>query len=384
VRVCLVYDCLYPYTIGGGERWYRNLAETLAENGYDVTYLTLRQWDPGNEPRVEGIRIAVAGPRMPLYSNGRRRVAPPLVFGLGVFWHLLRHGRSYDIVHTSAFPYFSLLAAGALRARGRYRLFVDWFEVWTRGYWREYLGSVAGSIGWEVQKRCLRIRQRAFCFSRLHERRLEAEGIRGPVTRLDGLYDGEARPGDPLPAEPVVVYAGRHIPEKRVPALVAAFAEARRRVPALRCEVYGDGPDREKILRAIDDHGLGDVVHAPGFVEADRLEAAIGGALCLVLPSRREGYGLVILEAAAHGTPSIVVEGPDNAAVELVEPGVNGAVAPSASPGDLADAIVRVHEAGYALRASTADWFRRSMPRLSVSSSVETVCAAYAAAAGSA
>src|SRR5262245_14907411 len=47
VRVCIVYDCLYPYTIGGAERWYRSLAERLAATGAEVTYLTLRQWEPG-------------------------------------------------------------------------------------------------------------------------------------------------------------------------------------------------------------------------------------------------------------------------------------------------------------------------------------------------
>ena len=44
MRVCLVYDCLFPYTVGGAERWYRNLSERLAADGHDVTYLTLRQW----------------------------------------------------------------------------------------------------------------------------------------------------------------------------------------------------------------------------------------------------------------------------------------------------------------------------------------------------
>ena len=45
VRVCVVYDCLFPYTVGGAERWYRNLAQRLAADGHEVTYLTLRQWD---------------------------------------------------------------------------------------------------------------------------------------------------------------------------------------------------------------------------------------------------------------------------------------------------------------------------------------------------
>ena len=101
-------------------------------------------------------------------------------------------------------------------------------------------------------------------------------------------------------------------------------------------------------------------------------------ALCLVLPSRREGYGLVVVEAAACGTPSVVVAGPDNAAVERVSEGVNGFVAPTASAEDLAAAILRVQAAGPALRASTAAWFAANAHRLSLAGSLETVAEAYA------
>src|SRR5207244_8599256 len=104
---------------------------------------------------------------------------PPLVFGLGVFRHLLGHRGRYDVVHTASFPYFPLLAAGALRRRNGFRLVVDWHELWTPEYWQEYLGPLAGRIGGLVQRTCLRIPQRAFCFSRLHERRLREHGLRG-------------------------------------------------------------------------------------------------------------------------------------------------------------------------------------------------------------
>ena len=77
----------------------------------------------------------------------------------------------------------------------------------------------------------------------------------------------------------------------------------------------------------------------------------------MVLPSRREGYGIVVVEAAARGVPSVVVADPDNAATELVDEGENGFVAASASPEDLAAAILRVRDAGPELRASTAAWF---------------------------
>src|ERR687886_2522548 len=89
LRVCLVYDCLFPHTVGGAERWYRNLAERLARAGHDVTYLTLRQWDRAERPHVCGVDVVAVGPRMQLYARGRRRLVPPLVFGLGVLAHLV-------------------------------------------------------------------------------------------------------------------------------------------------------------------------------------------------------------------------------------------------------------------------------------------------------
>jgi glycosyltransferase involved in cell wall biosynthesis len=375
MKVCLVYDCLYPYTVGGAERWYRNLALRLAADGHEVTYLTRRQWVGWDPTDLPGVRVVAVSPRMQLYSKGRRRIVPPIVFGLGVFWHLARNGSRYDVVHTASFPYFSLLAAGVARRQHPYRLVVDWHEVWTDEYWHEYLGS-AGAAGIWIQERCIRLRQEAFCFSRLHERRLRAEGVNGSVTVLRGQYAGAAVADSATP-EPLVVYAGRHIPEKRVTAIVPAIEEARKELPELRATIFGDGPDRGAVLEQIDAAGLAPEIASPGFVEQSVVEDAMGNALCLMLPSRREGYGLVVVEALAHGTPVVVVAGPDNAAIELLEEGVNGFVAPSASASDLADAIVRVNRAGPALRESTAKWFSENGPSVSLESSLDAVAAAY-------
>jgi glycosyltransferase involved in cell wall biosynthesis len=369
MRICLVYDCLFPHTVGGAERWYRNLAERLAAEGHRVTYLTLRQW--GASPGVAGFEVRAVGPRMNLYTHGgRRKILPPLVFGAGVLWHLLRNGGRYEVVHTASFPYFSVLAAAVARLRSRFGLVVDWHEVWSREYWREYLGA-AGGLGWWVQSRCAHVRQRAFCFSRLHARRLRESG--GPeAVVLEGEYAGPLKRPDPRPADPVVVFAGRLIPEKRAPAVFPAVARARERVPELRCAIYGDGPERAEV------EWQGAQVH--GFVAPEELTAALRGALCLLLPSRREGYGLIVVEAAAAATPSVLVAAPDNAATELVEDGVNGVVAPSASPEDLAEAVLRVHDGGMALRQSTADWFGRNASRLSLDASLERVVQSYRAA----
>ncbi|MDE3070978.1 MAG: glycosyltransferase, partial [Acidobacteriota bacterium] len=247
MRICILYDCLYPYTVGGAERWYRNLAERLVAGGHEVTYLTLRQWERGEALDIDPrIRVVAVGPRLELYTDARRRILPPLVFGAGVLWHLLRHGRRYDAVHSDAFPYFSLLAAAVARIPWRYELVVDWFEVWSRSYWREYLGRWGGAVGHAVQDLCARIPQRAFCFSALYAERLRRDGMRTEATVLRGLYaegsdrpDGAARlaPADAaasLRSPPTVVFAGRLIPEKRAPLGVAGVAAACARIPDLR------------------------------------------------------------------------------------------------------------------------------------------------------
>jgi len=268
MRICIVYDCLFPHTVGGAERWYRNVAERLTAEGHEVTYLTLRQWERGEQAQIDpGVRVVTAGPRLALYTeDGRRRILPPVVFGLGVLWHLLRHGRRYDVVHTASFPYFSLLAAGALRPLGRYRLIVDWHEVWSRAYWREYLGAAGGMVGHLIQRTCARIPQQAFCFSKLHAARLSAEGLTGEVTVLEGEYAGSLEAPVVQEAGSTVVFAGRMIPEKRAPAGVDGVAEAARRMPELRGVFYGDGPERPAVLEAIRATGLGDRISAPGFV----------------------------------------------------------------------------------------------------------------------
>ena len=178
MRICLVYDCLFPYTVGGAERWYRNLAERLAADGHEVTYLTLRQWDARRAARGAGRARRRGGPADgALRASGRRRILPPLVFGLGVLWHLLRHGGRYDVVHTASFPYFSLLAAG--RVRGRCAASGS-SSTGTRSGRASTGASTSARLGGasagRCRRLCARVRQRAFCFSRLHAARLREGG----------------------------------------------------------------------------------------------------------------------------------------------------------------------------------------------------------------
>jgi len=377
MRICIIYDCLYPWTVGGAERWYRALAERLAAEGHQVTYLTRRQWERADPPLIAGVQVIAVTAGGSLYQNGRRRILPPIRFGAGIAVHLLRHGQTYDVVHVASFPYFSLLAVALMRRWRRYCVAVDWWEVWTASYWREYLGPIGGRVGWGIQRLCVRLQIPAFCFSALQAERLRAEGHRAPLTTLRGAYTGRQTAIAPQPAQPLLLYAGRHIPEKRLTALIPAIVEARRTLPDLRLLLVGDGPARQSILDRVAAHGLQDVVDLPGFVDESTLARAMAQSLCLMLPSRREGYGMVVIEAAAYGTPSIVVRDPDNAATELIAEGVNGFIADSTSASDLASAILRVHNAGYTLRESTTRWFAEHVGRLALDASLATVLQRY-------
>jgi glycosyltransferase involved in cell wall biosynthesis len=380
MRVAIVYDCLFPYTVGGAERWYRGLAERLASR-HQVTYLTRRQWSgaaPSDPPRGVAV-IAVSGGG-PLYTaSGRRAIVPPLRFGLGLFGHLIRNRRRYDVVHTCGFPYFSMLAAGAARALGGPPVVADWFEVWPREYWRSYLGGVRGAIGEAIQRACIRLSRHAFVFSELYARQLVAAGCRADPIVLRGMYDDLAEPLDSPERKPVVIFAGRHIREKGVTAIPAAIAAARRTIPGLCGMIFGDGPERATVLAEVARLGLTGVIECPGFRPWDEIDRAMRGAMCILLPSAREGYGLVIVEAAARGTPSIVAREPASAATELIDEGINGFIASSAEPDALAEAIVRVHRAGAAIVRSTGNWFAANAQRLSIDASIEQIDGVYRA-----
>lgn len=385
MRVALVYDCLYPCTVGGAERWLRRLAEDLAPD-HRVAYLTRRQWRRGEEPSIDGVEVVPVAPGGALYTAaGARRLLPLALFGVGVFLHFVRRRSSYDVVHCVSYPYTGLIALRlALLGRSDVRVFCEWIECPTAEYWRAYAGRLGGTLGRLVQRLCARLSPAAFVFSDLVASRLREEGFRGELHRLPGLWVGEpgAPPSGPAngAGTPLVLAAGRHVPDKRVDVVAEALTVARRDRPELRGVIVGDGPERPRLVTAVRELDPEGSIALPGFVERGRLEQLLGTAACYVSASVREGHGMAVFEAIARGVPAVVCRHPDNAATETVEEGVNGAVAPTAAPADIGAAILRVLAAGEGLRRSTEAWSEANAERFSAGRSIEQVRAAYGGA----
>ena len=315
-------------------------------------YLTLRQWSRGESAGVPGVDVRAVGPRMELYREGRRRTLPParlrprrLLAPPSPWAPVRRRPHRLDAV---------LLAAG--RACGAPAREVPALRRLDRGLDQALLAGVRGARG------------RGTGMAHPAVRRADAaQGVRvrsaacgaAPRARPPRRSDRPRRALCGRCLASARVRAGRRVRGPPHPREAGAFARscARRRlerIPELRAELYGDGPDREEVLSLLQQQGLNGSVSAPGFVDSALVEEAIGRALCFVLPSRREGYGLVVVEAAAAGTPTVVVAHPDNAAVELVDDGENGVVVESDDPEALAAAIVRIHEGGQQFRTPLA------------------------------
>lgn len=372
--IAVAYDCLFPYTTGGGERQYRAFAEELVGAGRRVDYVTSRQWQAA-EPDPEPFGIVAATGPLDLYDGeGVRRSAAAVQYAFGLFRTLVRRRRSYDALIVSGLPVLNVFAARAALVGSGTRIVVDYLEVWGRRQWLEYAGALTGSIAWMLQRVAIALTPIATCHSQLSAGRLKSEGFRGDPLVSPGLIDDVRAPEPVREASqpPFVLYAGRHIPDKRVESIPAAMELARQVIPDLELVILGEGPSTPRIASSAAGK---DWIRMPGFVSEDTLEDLLGRASCLVNPSRREGYGLVVVEASGYGTPVVLVADEGNASTELVAPDVNGFVAASASPEDLSAAIVAAVTGGAALRTRTRAWYDEAVRTRTIKQTVKRILA---------
>lgn len=151
--------------------------------------------------------------------------------------------------------------------------------------------------------------------------------------------------------EKLVVACGRLTEQKGFPFLLRAFARLREAVPA-RLRILGEGAEREHLERLACRLGVATHVQMPGFV--DNPYRHMAAADVFALSSLWEGFGNVVVEAMACGTPVVVTDCPHGPG-EIVEGGESGLLVPPADAGALADALTRVlTNAGLRVRLAEA------------------------------
>ena len=142
--------------------------------------------------------------------------------------------------------------------------------------------------------------------------------LHNPVD-LDAIASAAIEPVEATAAGgPVLVAVGRLASVKNYPLLIDALS----RMAAPRAWILGEGPERDRLQQLVTERGLGDRVRFWGF--QPNPWRFIARADVLVLTSRYEGFGNVLIEAMACGTPVVATRSPGT--VEIVTDGVNGLI----------------------------------------------------------
>ena len=271
---------------GGSERTLGQVARGLVERGHQVTVTTAAY--PGR-PRDEvdhGVHYRRRGGRLSVYPRG------------------LLHSRAtgYDVVVDvqNGVPFFA--------AVGRPRTTLLVVHHVHREQWPVAVGPVAGRIGWFLESRVSPAVHRAtHAVAVSASTAREMVGLGHPAERLLVVRNGSDTPG-PLPArddQPRVVVVSRLVPHKQVEHAIEALAQLSEAHPDVRLRIVGEGYHRAALEQLAHELGVADRVDLLGHVSDGERDAELARAWVHVLPSLKEGWGLVAVEAAACGTPTL-------------------------------------------------------------------------------
>lgn len=193
--------------------------------------------------------------------------------------------------------------------------------------WVLHFGPAVGGVGKYLETEVVPRLYRNCPFITVSPSTAEAlEGIGVPSDRIHLVHNGVDLP-DPLPDhqesdEPTFLVLGRLAPIKRLGLALDLWAAVRERLGRGRLIIAGDGPEYEE-LAARDVAG----VELLGWVSDERKTELLTNAWCLIHTAEQEGWGLVITEAAAYGTPTLAFDVPG--VRDAVVDGVTGHLARS-------------------------------------------------------
>jgi len=318
MQIACLYDCVYPYKIGGVEKRVWELARRLTKRGHEVHLFGMKFWEGNATIEQEGVTIHGLCPVPPLYPGGRRAIRPALSYALHLFCPLL--SSRFDLIDAQQFPYFHCFPAKISSVFKKTPLVITWHEIWG-DYWYQYLGGW-GFFGKSIEWGAAHLSQNMVAVSPSTARDLQSLGLNHEITVIPNGIDCsriDAIPPSPLTSD--IIFAGRFIREKHVDLLIAAVSLLQNKIPDIRAVIVGDGPEQEKLYNMVRDLGLDPNVTFTGFLhDPDAVIALMKSSKVFAFPSVREGFGMAALEAMACGLPVVTVDHPRNATTYLVTP----------------------------------------------------------------
>ncbi len=262
-------------------------------------------------------------------------VRPGLVrFAAGVLWEVLRW-RPDVIVYTHLHLARLQLVVRRLRPRARALVVAHGYEVWEPLSWSK--------------RNALRSCDTILMLTRFVARRMDAANgdDHAPVVVVGAALSDDWTRGviprrEPTGGGAVLTVARLEAldRDKGVDRVIDAFPQVLEKLPTAVLRIVGDGSDRPRLQALARSLGVDERVRFLGSVDDAALKRLYASSDLLALPSTQEGFGLVYLEAMAHGLPSVVAGG--TAASEVVEPGLTGLAVDPDDLRELADAMVHL------------------------------------------
>lgn len=283
---------------GGSEAYLQRIGAHLAASGIAVTLRTARYPGAARREVVDGVRITRAGGRYTVYIFALLAMAAAR-FGVGP----LRKVRPDVVIDTqNGLPFLARLIYG--------RRVVVLVHHCHREQW-PVAGPVLGRLGWFVESTLSpRVnRHNQYVTVSLPSARdlvtLGVDGAQIAVVR-NGLDRAPAQSlSGPRSATPRVVVLSRLVPHKQIEDALEAVARLLPRTPGLHLDIVGDGWWRERLVEHVQRLGIGSAVTFHGHVDDVTKHHVLQGAWVHLLPSRKEGWGLAVVEAAQHRVPTI-------------------------------------------------------------------------------
>jgi glycosyltransferase involved in cell wall biosynthesis len=278
---------------GGAEAHLERIAGGLREAGHQVEIRCARY--PGAPARqvVDGVQVVRRGGRFTVYLHTAVALA--------------RQRRRWDVVVDvqNGMPFWSPLFTRTPVVNLTHHLH--------REQWRVIFGPALGRVGWWLESRVApRVYRRCRYLTVSQATRMDLARLGVGPARVSVVYSGLDAPVLPLDADawprsrtPSLVVLGRLVPHKRVEVALRTLAELRARWPALTLTVAGQGYWEAELRAEAERLGVADAVHFAGHVDDVTKHRLLAEAWLHLMPSVKEGWGLVVVEAAAHGTPTI-------------------------------------------------------------------------------